>query len=83
MTDAPELDQPGYYESKFTGEWKFQKENRIMRYQLLLFTSVLLISLAVLIGLGMMGINRNSPLLLWFGPIIGLDLLFFFMEYDV
>lgn len=40
-------DQPMYYENKFEGEWKFQKKNRYVCYQLISFALVLFALLAI------------------------------------
>jgi hypothetical protein len=78
-------DQSIYYNNKFEGEWKCQKKERFMKYQFAGFAAVLFVSF--LIGLYL---DRSLSLLsdrnsagMWMIVVLGLDLIFYFLEYDV
>jgi len=75
-------EQPMYYENAFEGKWKHQISDDYIGYQLAAFALVLIVSLSV-ITLGIIiGVNRNSWVWVLFFPVIVLDLIFLFMEYD-
>jgi hypothetical protein len=78
----PPEDQPMYYESKFTGEWKYKRAERYVGYQLGAFILVLTASLAILQYGAYIGVSHTWWGWYLFAPVIVLDLLFLWLEYD-
>ena len=73
--------QPMYYKNKFEGEWKCQKENRYVEYQLCAF--LLVIGASGVIAYWLKVNNAPQWLALPLFVVLALDFIILYAEFDL